>query len=547
MPVRHRARRCARSRSTASPPIRFSRARHFERRGARRAQNARSPSSACWCRSSCGGAATATNWSPASGDGVPARRCSGATIPAIVRGSDDRNTLEVAIIENLQRENLNPLEEAAGFAASDRRVRLHAGRASRVGLGKSRPAIANALRLLALPDPIKAMLARRTIERPARPRAAGAARSSAWRWPQRAVDEGLTVRALERARPRRPPLRSTDRKRTAGRAQSLARRERFRIPPARKIRHARRARARRARRTHRVSLRQRRRADAVGRSAPRRRLMTFVPLSRLVTIADGRRVCFGCSCRSHLQRHNVVLAGSSLGSSSRYLAGNVLLWRRRRRTRLTRARPRCAAARHLRDRQRGVRHRSTSLARALDAGVRIVQYRAKSGIVAATLAASLRGITRERGRAADRQRRRRSSCARSTATACISVPTTPASATLRAVRANLAQSVSSACRAARVEEARPNRTDGADYLGVGSVYATPSKDDAGEPIGIEGLTRIAPSRPLPVAAIGGITRVNVIERAPQRRRDGRGHFGDCGRRRSQRRGTRARASAGREP
>src|SRR5579872_1513227 len=46
------------------------------------------------------------------------RACAGlgrTTIPAIVRGSDDRQTLEVAIIENLQRENLNPLEEAAGF------------------------------------------------------------------------------------------------------------------------------------------------------------------------------------------------------------------------------------------------------------------------------------------------------------------------------------------------------------------------------------------------------------------------------------------------
>ena len=45
------------------------------------------------------------------------------TIPAIVRASDDRQTLEFAIVENLQRENLNPLEEAAGFHASHGRVR----------------------------------------------------------------------------------------------------------------------------------------------------------------------------------------------------------------------------------------------------------------------------------------------------------------------------------------------------------------------------------------------------------------------------------------
>ncbi len=40
------------------------------------------------------------------------------TIPAIVRASDDRQTLELAIVENLQREDLNPLEEAAGLCST---------------------------------------------------------------------------------------------------------------------------------------------------------------------------------------------------------------------------------------------------------------------------------------------------------------------------------------------------------------------------------------------------------------------------------------------
>ncbi len=80
-----------------------------------------------------------------------------ATIPAIVRETDDRDSLEVAIIENLQRENLNPIEEAAGFAQLiDEYEFTQEDVARRVG--KSRPAIANALRLLALPDAIKAML-----------------------------------------------------------------------------------------------------------------------------------------------------------------------------------------------------------------------------------------------------------------------------------------------------------------------------------------------------------------------------------------------------
>ena len=80
-----------------------------------------------------------------------------ATIPAIVRSADDRESLEVAIIENLQRENLDPLEEAMGFAhlmeAYDFTQEQVAQR-----LGRSRPAIANALRLLALSDTIKAFI-----------------------------------------------------------------------------------------------------------------------------------------------------------------------------------------------------------------------------------------------------------------------------------------------------------------------------------------------------------------------------------------------------
>jgi ParB family chromosome partitioning protein len=121
-----------------------------------------------------------------------------ATIPAIVRQSDDRDSLEVAIIENLQREDLNPIEEAAGFAqlleAADFTQEELAQR-----LGKSRPAVANALRLLALADGIKAMLvdgrltaghARALLAAPVQQRQQLA---------ERTVNEGLSVRALERA------------------------------------------------------------------------------------------------------------------------------------------------------------------------------------------------------------------------------------------------------------------------------------------------------------------------------------------------------------
>jgi ParB family chromosome partitioning protein len=119
-----------------------------------------------------------------------------ATIPAIVRGSDDRQTLEVAIIENLQRENLNPLEEAAGFQnLIDEFDFTQDQLASR--LGKSRPAIANTLRLLALPDQIKAMLADGRLSGRHGRALLGLPEGVRLQLAQRAAIEGLTVRALE--------------------------------------------------------------------------------------------------------------------------------------------------------------------------------------------------------------------------------------------------------------------------------------------------------------------------------------------------------------
>jgi thiamine-phosphate pyrophosphorylase len=63
--------------------------------------------------------------------------------------------------------------------------------------------------------------------------------------------------------------------------------------------------------------------------------------------------------------------------------------------------------------------------------------------------------------------------------------------------------------AGTVEEARKAERAGADYIGVGPVFATPTKPDAGEPIGIEGLAKIARAVKVPVVAIGGITLENV--------------------------------------
>lgn len=72
-----------------------------------------------------------------------------AEVPAIVMEADDRKAAELAMIENLQREDLNPMEEAAGFHALMQNYHMtQEEAASRVG--KSRSAVANALRLLSL-------------------------------------------------------------------------------------------------------------------------------------------------------------------------------------------------------------------------------------------------------------------------------------------------------------------------------------------------------------------------------------------------------------
>ena len=72
-------------------------------------------------------------------------------VPAVIIEADDKKVLELALIENLQRQDLNPVEEALGYRSLMEDYGLtQEDAASRVG--KSRPAVANALRLLALPE-----------------------------------------------------------------------------------------------------------------------------------------------------------------------------------------------------------------------------------------------------------------------------------------------------------------------------------------------------------------------------------------------------------
>lgn len=79
-------------------------------------------------------------------------------IPAFIIDADDQKVMELALIENLQREDLNPIEEAKGYSTLIKEFNLTQEQvAERVG--KSRPSIANALRLLALPEEAQLMVA----------------------------------------------------------------------------------------------------------------------------------------------------------------------------------------------------------------------------------------------------------------------------------------------------------------------------------------------------------------------------------------------------
>ncbi|WP_251546092.1 ParB/RepB/Spo0J family partition protein [Limosilactobacillus caecicola] len=119
------------------------------------------------------------------------------TIPAIIRDFDDERMMEVAVLENLQREDLTPLEEAQAYQTLMDKLSLTQAQVA-ARLGKSRPYIANYLRLLGLPEIVKKSLqsgelsmgqARTLLSLNDKDKVAAVAR--------RAVKDKLTVRQLE--------------------------------------------------------------------------------------------------------------------------------------------------------------------------------------------------------------------------------------------------------------------------------------------------------------------------------------------------------------
>jgi ParB family transcriptional regulator, chromosome partitioning protein len=120
------------------------------------------------------------------------------TVPVIVKDYSEQKMMEVALIENLQREDLNPVEEAQAYEKLIEHLQLTQEElASRVG--KSRPHIANHIRLLQLPNPVLELLSNGMITMGHGRALLGLKKKSKMQQlVQRITDEGLNVRQLEK-------------------------------------------------------------------------------------------------------------------------------------------------------------------------------------------------------------------------------------------------------------------------------------------------------------------------------------------------------------
>ena len=92
-----------------------------------------------------------------------AQRAGLERVPVVVRDVDDRGALAMALIENVQREDLNPIEEAQGLERLRQEFELTQEQVAEA-VGKSRPAVANLLRLLNLPEAVRELLAQGDLE-----------------------------------------------------------------------------------------------------------------------------------------------------------------------------------------------------------------------------------------------------------------------------------------------------------------------------------------------------------------------------------------------
>lgn len=128
-----------------------------------------------------------------------AARIAGLTeVPVVIKDLTDSETVELAMVENLQREDLNPLEEALGYKFMMEKLSITQDEAAQK-VGKSRPAVANALRLLKLPDEIQTMVENKQLS-PGHARALLSFESEAQMLEvaKLIIAKGLSVREIEK-------------------------------------------------------------------------------------------------------------------------------------------------------------------------------------------------------------------------------------------------------------------------------------------------------------------------------------------------------------
>jgi len=119
-------------------------------------------------------------------------------VPIIVIEASDEKALEIALIENLQREDLNPIEEAAGYALLQEKFKLTQENVAKK-VGKARATVANALRLLELPDGIRKVVAEGILSvGHAKVLLSVESGKEQELLAKRTLKEGLSVRALEK-------------------------------------------------------------------------------------------------------------------------------------------------------------------------------------------------------------------------------------------------------------------------------------------------------------------------------------------------------------
>ena len=126
-----------------------------------------------------------------------ARLAEQETIPAIVRNWDEQKRLEAALIENLQRDDLNPIEEAMGVKGLMEQTGMTQEEAAQ-RLGKSRPALANLLRLLTLHPMVRQMLTEGKLSAGHGRALAGVDEKRQVQLANLTVQQGWSVRQLER-------------------------------------------------------------------------------------------------------------------------------------------------------------------------------------------------------------------------------------------------------------------------------------------------------------------------------------------------------------